>query len=446
MRNSLCFVLMPLGRRLDAGGRSVDFDAVYQRVVRTAIERAGLEPIRAEEAVAGGVIHEDVFERLALCDSVVTDLTTADAGILYELGVRHAIRPWRTVPIAAEGSRLPFDVQSLRPLTYRLDAAGTPAAADGDGEQLATRLRAAREDPAGPGDDSPVFQLLGYLRRTEAPPEKASLFQKQARSSAEAKRALALARRQGSVVAVQGALRELGQQGEIDTGVLIDAMLSYRALRAWKVMVEFIGALPPELQATPMVQEQRAFALSRDGRGDEAERVLDGLLQAHGPSPETLARLGGVFQDRWETAEAAGRKDEARALSRKAAAAYLRGFEVDFRDAAPGIHALTWMEVSDPLDPRREELLPVVRYAVRRRMASRTPDYRDHAMLLELAVLARDPAGLKDALGAALAAMREPRELETTARNLSIISRARADRGQPFPPADEAERALHLRS
>src|SRR4051812_3766324 len=240
MRNSLCFVLMPFGRKLDAGGRIVDFDAVYQRVIKTAIERAGLEPIRAEEAVTGGIIHKDVFERLALCGSVVADLTTADARVFYELGVRHALRPWRTVPIFAEGSRLPFDVQSLRSLAYRLDAAGAPAAADGDREQLSTRLRAAREDPVEPGDDSPVFQLLGYLPRTEVPEEKAQLLQKQARYSAEAKRALALARRQSSVVRVQGALRELGQLGEIDTGVLIDAMLSYRALRAWKVMVEFI--------------------------------------------------------------------------------------------------------------------------------------------------------------------------------------------------------------
>jgi uncharacterized protein DUF4071 len=432
MGNSLCFVLMPVGRKLDAGGRSVDFEAVYQRDVRTAIEGARLEPIRAEEAVTGGIIHKDVLERLALCDYAVADLSTADANVFYALGMRHALRPWRTVPIFAEGSRLPFNLEHLRSLAYRLDAAGAPAAANEDREQLSTRLRAA-------GDDSPAFQLLG----TGVSPEKASLFEKQARYSVEAKRALANARRQGGVVAVQGALRELG---EIDAGVLIDAVLSYRALRAWKVMVELIGALPRELQATPMAQEQRAFALSWDGRGEEAERVLDELLQAHGPSPETLALLGGVFKDRWEAAEAAGREDEARALSRKAAAAYLRSFEADFRDAAPGLQALTLMEVSDPLDPRREELLPAVRYAVRRRMASRTPDYRDHAMLLELAVLARDEAGLKDALGGALAAMREPREPETTARNLSIISKARAGRGQPFPPADEAERTLHLGS
>ncbi|HVE82048.1 MAG TPA: TRAFs-binding domain-containing protein [Myxococcales bacterium] len=446
MRDSLCFVLMPFGRKLDAGGRSVDFDAVYQRIIRPAIEGAGLEPVHAHEELAGGIVDQAVLERLALCGHLVADLTTISAHVFYELGVRHAIRPWRTVPILAEGSRLQLNVQDLKLLAYRLDASGAPADADRDREQLSARLRSALEEPAQPGGDSPVFQLLGHLPRSEVSNEKTHLFQKQVKYAAEAKRALALACKQNSVVAVQGALRELSRLGEIDTGVLIGAVLSYRALRAWKVMLEFIETLPRELQATPMVQEQRAFALSRDGRGDEAEQVLNEILQTHGPSPETLGLLGRVLKDRWEAAEAAGRKDEARALLRKAAAAYLQGFEADFRDAYPGVAAVTLMEVSDPPDPQREGLLPVVRYAVRRRMAARPPDYWDHATLLELAVLARDASGLKDALGEALAAVREPWEPETTARNLSLVSRARAARGQPFPPADEAERALRLKS
>jgi hypothetical protein len=47
------------------------------------------------------------------------------------------------------------------------------------------------------------------------------------------------------------------------------------------------------------------------------------------------------------------------------------------------------MTVADPPDPRRFALLPVVEYAVRRRLAQ-TPDYWDLAMELELAVLARE--------------------------------------------------------
>jgi hypothetical protein len=33
-----------------------------------------------------------MFERLLLCDFAVADLTTANANVFYELGVRHAVR------------------------------------------------------------------------------------------------------------------------------------------------------------------------------------------------------------------------------------------------------------------------------------------------------------------------------------------------------------------
>jgi len=34
-----------------------------------------------------------MFERLILCEYAVADLTTANANVFYELGIRHAIRP-----------------------------------------------------------------------------------------------------------------------------------------------------------------------------------------------------------------------------------------------------------------------------------------------------------------------------------------------------------------
>ena len=39
----LCFVLMPFGVKTGASGRSIDFDAVYEGLLRPAIERA--EPL-----------------------------------------------------------------------------------------------------------------------------------------------------------------------------------------------------------------------------------------------------------------------------------------------------------------------------------------------------------------------------------------------------------------
>ena len=51
----------------------------------------------------------------------------------------------------------------------------------------------------------------------------------------------------------------------------------------------------------------------------------------------------------------------------------------------PGIDAVTLMELAEPPDPRREKVLPVVAYAVERRIAAEKPDYWDYATCLELA-------------------------------------------------------------
>jgi hypothetical protein len=112
---------------------------------------------------------------------------------------------------------------------------------------------------------------------------------------------------------------------------------------------------------------------------------------------------------------------------KRAIETYLEGFEADWRDAYPGINAVTLMEVAD--DPRRHELIPVVRYSVERRLARKAvADYWDYATRLELAVLADDMDASADALGAAVSAARQRWELETTARNIGLIVKARASR------------------
>ncbi|MDQ3920701.1 MAG: DUF4071 domain-containing protein, partial [Acidobacteriota bacterium] len=97
MTKPLCFVLMPFGKKPDAAGAVVDFDAVYKNLIAPAISDAGMEPLRADEEMTGGVIHKPMFERLILCEYAVADLTTANANVFYELGIRHAARPWSTV-------------------------------------------------------------------------------------------------------------------------------------------------------------------------------------------------------------------------------------------------------------------------------------------------------------------------------------------------------------
>jgi hypothetical protein len=129
-------------------------------------------------------------------------------------------------------------------------------------------------------------------------------------------------------------------------------------------------------------------------------------------------------------------------MLKKAIDAYRKGFEADWRDAYPGVNAVTLMELKEPPDPERLKLLPVVRYAVERKIAAGRPDYWDHATQLELAVLAQLEMPATEALADALAGVREAWEPETTLRNLRLIHEARNRRGEKVGWADSIEDAL----
>ncbi len=122
MTKPLCFVLMPFGTKPDGSGGIVDFDAVYRELIAPAIVDADLEALRADEEVTGGIIHKPMFEQLILCEFAVADLTTANANVFYELGVRHAVRPWSHRPHLRAG----------QPIAVRRGAAArAPVRADG---------------------------------------------------------------------------------------------------------------------------------------------------------------------------------------------------------------------------------------------------------------------------------------------------------------------------
>ncbi len=436
-----CFVLMPFGKKSEAAGSVIDFDAVYKDFISPAIAVAGLQPVRADEELTGGIIHKPMFERLMLCEYAVADLTTANANVFYELGVRHAVRPWSTVLLFAEGSRLPFDVAYLRAIPYRLSPEGKPADTEAAMAILIQRLVDAKNATM----DSPLytFDLIKSVPTIDH--AKTDVFREQVQYSIDMKQRLADAREKG-LSELKKIEQELGDIKDVEGGVVIDLFLSYRAVKAWREMVDLANRMSPPLAATVMVQEQLALAMNRAGQGEKAERVLLDLISKRGPSSETYGILGRVYKDRWEVALTQGNNILARGLLDKAIDAYLKGFEADWRDAFPGVNAVTLMELKDPSDRRQEQLIPVVRYAAERKIASGKPDYWDYATLLELAVLARDKQKAMDALAHSLAAIREIWEPETTARNLRLIREARERRGEGVPWTMEIEQELEKKT
>ncbi len=447
-----CFVLMPFDVKPDpAGGGDIDFDRVYREAILPAVEQAGLQPIRADEERTGGIIHKPMFERLLLCDFAVADLTTANPNVFYELGVRHAARPATTLTVFATRQRIPFDVNYLRGLPYDLGEGNAfgPEQAAALRTALAARLADLRRTAATSASvDSPLFQLLGGWK-PELAHLKTDVFADQVRYSEDLKQRLASIRararsRQPSEVTPQQALDELvttlPSLDAVEAGALVDVLLTFRALSDWDGMIRLAEGLPHPLAGQVLVREQLALAFNRRAERDrdEADReralaLLDRVEQDQGPSAETLGLRGRVHKGAWLQA----REDDlyaARGHLDAAIAAYRRGFTADPRDSYPGVNLVTLLDVRGDPDSlaEQERLLPVVEYAVARRLAGNAPDYWDHATSLELAVMARDGRRAEESLARALTALTEGWQAGTTLANLRLLEQAHAERGDPL--------------
>jgi hypothetical protein len=109
-----CFVVMGFGIKTDfATGRKLDLDKSYRLLIRPAVEERGISCARADEIRHSGAIDVPMYHELLTADVVIADLSTANANALYELGVRHALRPWTTIVISENKLPYPFDLNHV---------------------------------------------------------------------------------------------------------------------------------------------------------------------------------------------------------------------------------------------------------------------------------------------------------------------------------------------
>ncbi len=444
----LCFVLMPFGKKNYQNEVTVDFDAVYEKLIKPAILAADMEPIRADEEKTDGIIHKPMFERLVLCEYAVADLSTANANVFYELGIRHAAKEKATVMVFANSTRLPFDVALLRAFPYQLDEKGNLSDIDNDLKKLTEKIKSCKTNQAV---DSPLYQLLdGYPNIAHA---KTDVFRDTVNYSRQLKDKLFDIRsntpKEKKLATLAQVEIELGSLLDVEAGVVIDLFLSYRSLgtiEGFQKMIDLTQKMSPVVSQTTLIQEQLGFALNRIGKRDDAEKVLTDLIGRRGANSEVYGILGRVFKDQWEEAYLQGRKLEASGYLKKAIETYLKGFNTDWRDAYPGVNAVTLMTLASPEDIRWKEVFPVVRYAVEQKMKASSPDYWDYATMVELSVIEKDWAKCGEALGQALASVREIWEPQTTAKNIRYIKESRKLRNENIDNETEIEKALTEKS
>jgi hypothetical protein len=112
---------MGFGRKTDfETGRVLDLDKTYEYIIKPAVERTGLVCVRANEIKHSGPIDVPMYENLLHADVVVADLSTGNKNAYYELGVRHALKPYTTVVICEDKiESFPFDLNHVSIQKYR---------------------------------------------------------------------------------------------------------------------------------------------------------------------------------------------------------------------------------------------------------------------------------------------------------------------------------------
>jgi tetratricopeptide (TPR) repeat protein len=312
-----CFVVMGFGEKVDfQTGRKLNLDASYHNMIKPAVEEAGLECVRADEIVHSGVIDVPMYELLLRADVVIADLSTYNPNAFYELGVRHALRPFSTIIIAEEKLNYPFDVNHIAIRRYRHlgDDIGV-----GDARKFSAELKQALGIIlANQKNDSPVYEFLNGL----TPPEIRQLAADVAAQAEQTRQAAPSqtnditlnvlmqqadeARRRGDFAAAKsllGAVREMMKPKGPDDPRQEDPYIVQRL-----ALVTYKSKLPTPRQAL-----------------EEARDLLATLNPATSNDTETLGLWGAVHKRLWDLLKDEAHDEAVRHLD-QAVRGYERGF------------------------------------------------------------------------------------------------------------------------
>jgi hypothetical protein len=274
-----CFVVMGFGTKTDfQQQKTYDLDKSYRIIIRKAVEEAGLECIRADDIIHSGIIDKPMYELLLGADVVVADLSTSNANAIYELGVRHALRPHTTIVIAEKNFKFPFDIGHLLIRPYNHLGEGIDAE---DAETARAGLKKAIEELLNKNEsDSPVYTFLPTLCEPTL------------KEAAEA--------------AAAGADAVPRPPDDQTVSLLMRMFRDARAVSNWAGARLALEQLKIKMPSDPFVVQQLALATYKSKQPDaktalaEARTILSELHPETTNDPETLGIWGAIHKRMWE--------------------------------------------------------------------------------------------------------------------------------------------------
>ena len=117
--DKICFVIMGYGKKTDPTlGKTFDLDVTYSSIIKPSVEKAGLKCVRGDEVLESGIIDKSMYALLIHADLVIADITTYNPNAIYELGIRHAAKPFSTIIMKEKDGNIPFDINHNKTFIY----------------------------------------------------------------------------------------------------------------------------------------------------------------------------------------------------------------------------------------------------------------------------------------------------------------------------------------
>jgi len=159
--DKVCFVIMGFGKKPDySTSRSLDLDQTYNNIIKPAVEQSNFTCIRADEIRDSGLIDRSMYALIMKAELVIADISTYNPNVLYELGIRHAVKPFSTIIINDEECNLPFDLDHTRIFKYKHSENGNIISAD-EAKRCLKELQALINEVVEKKNiDSPLYEFL----------------------------------------------------------------------------------------------------------------------------------------------------------------------------------------------------------------------------------------------------------------------------------------------
>ena len=124
MQQLTCFVITGFGEKTDPlTGRKLNLTAVYENIIKPVFDEfkhPDFDCFRACDKTYSGTIDAYMYKWIYEADFVVADISTLNPNAIYELGIRHALKPYSTIIICEDGlTQYPFDINHVRIYKYK---------------------------------------------------------------------------------------------------------------------------------------------------------------------------------------------------------------------------------------------------------------------------------------------------------------------------------------